>query len=273
MTPSSHAESYASFLFVSAQRLDRVAKAFDSGAKHVIIDLEDTINHTDKSQVRDELLAFDGQCQQGYWVRINGVASTHHQQDLQLVAKLSQAIGVVLPKTQNANDVSGVYHATALPILAAIEDAQGLANVDKIAQADGLYTLTYGCLDLANSLGVRRHSMAEQAIQNHIRTQLVIHTKANGLHAPIETIYPDFGDDVGLVAWVRHWQDFGFGGQLLIHPRQVNVMHSVAGDDDVAFAKKVADWHDKTGQVAFAIDGQMVDLPVIEWAKAVLGRG
>ena len=98
--------------------------------------------------------------------------------------------------------------------------------------------------------------------------ELLLYSSANELALPIETIYADIGDDVGFEQNVQAWQDFGFGGQLLIHPKQVAIIKQMDKDKGkLAFAKKVVAYYEQTRQAVFAIDGQMVDMPVIRWAS------
>ncbi|MNE87580.1 Citrate lyase subunit beta-like protein [compost metagenome] len=63
----------------------------------------------------------------------------------------------------------------------------------------------------------------------------------------------------------------GFGGALCIHPSQVAVIHAALRPSDEAL-----DWARRVLQAAhhtdgaFALDGQMVDAPVIARARSLL---
>src|SRR6185295_7052125 len=59
-----------SYLFVPATRIDRVPKAFASGADAVIVDLEDAVAPGDKSSARDAI-ARAAHCAQSVFIRIN----------------------------------------------------------------------------------------------------------------------------------------------------------------------------------------------------------
>ncbi|WP_066803003.1 HpcH/HpaI aldolase/citrate lyase family protein [Moraxella oblonga] len=257
------------FLFVPATRLDRVAKAVATGVDNVIIDLEDAVFDSDKNELYQSLQAF---CQEWdwtsfdkIWLRIVGVRHADFMADVALLDL--PFFGVVLPKVQNADDVQKLTNFTNKPILAMIECANGVLNVPNIAQS-GIWGLSYGCLDLATSLGVSVSTPSAQVLFDKVRTELLLHSAVNGLNSPIESVYPDFDDDGGFKRYVKHWQDFGMGGQLLIHPKQVKMLHLLRLDKNrLAFAQKITAHHQSTGEVVFAIDGQMVDLPVINWAK------
>ena len=109
-------------------------------------------------------------------------------------------------------------------------------------------------------------------VANQIRYSLLLHSNINGLTAPIECVYPPFNDNDGLSQRVTWCTDLGFSGMLCIHPNQVAIVNELARPtvEQLAFAKKVADHYAATGLAAFAIDGQMVDTPVIVQAQKLL---
>ncbi|MDO4441792.1 MAG: CoA ester lyase [Moraxella sp.] len=267
-------DHFSTYLFVPATRLDRAVKAAGSGASHIIIDLEDAVEPEHKAQVRDDLLAFDRQSDIPYWLRINAAHTCDYTHDVKLLNELTHAQGVLLPKTESALSVTALHQATSLPIIAVIETAKGVLNIPQIATAAGLFAMTYGCLDLGKSLGVLADTPSAKVVFDRIRTDLLLHSVANGLSAPIETIFADFQDDSGVGEFAKYAQAFGFGGQLLIHPRQVPpVQRATTPSDEVLnFARQVLAVHDETGRAVFSVQGKMVDLPVINWAKNLLAR-
>ncbi len=266
-----------SYLFVPATRLDRVQKAFDSGANAVIIDLEDATAGADRVLLRDELQAFLQTWNFGaygeLWLRINGANTSDCTQDLALVNECAGLSGVFLPKVESKADVLKVVAQTDKPIIAMLESAKGVLNIGEIASVDGLRALSYGCLDLLYSLGVMPNTDGATLLLNRVRTDLLLYSALYGLSAPIETIFTNFHDEVGLTNHVKAWQALGFGGQLLIHPKQVAVMNRALVIDDKTrqFAQKIYDTYHATGQAVFSVDGQMVDMPLILWAKGILG--
>ncbi|MDO4896515.1 MAG: CoA ester lyase [Moraxella sp.] len=266
-----------SFLFVPADRPERLSKAVATGVGAVIIDLEDAVAGSNKAGVRgglDGVLSkWDWQAFGQIWVRVNGADSPEFGADMAWLKGVPNIAGVFLPKVQSKDDVQALTTHTDKPIIAMIESPKGLLNLPTIAQVKGLSALSYGVLDFLLPMGVQVDSLAGVIIKDKIRTELILCSSAYGLSAPIESIYPDFRDEAGLVAYIRHWQGFGFGGQLFIHPKQVATFLAVQQDAQrLAFAKKVLDHHHATGQAVFAIDGQMVDLPVIEWARGLLAH-
>ncbi len=261
------------WLFVPATRIDRVAKAFASDADAVIVDLEDTVAVADKAQAR---LAIEGyynsQDYRPVWVRISQASSNEFAKDLALCQQLPNLAGVILAKAEQVADIERLHQETSLPVIALIETAIGLYQVDAMAKACGLVAFSYGFLDLCNDLRVQVGTPAADSVANQIRYQLILSSKVHQLSAPIDSIYPDFNDDAGLDLRVRLWSQMGMSGMLCIHPKQVAIVKSALQPTaaEIEFAKRVIAEFERSGQAVFKIDGNMIDAPVIEHCRQVL---
>ena len=270
--------SAKSYLFVPAIDIHRVPKAFARGADAVIIDLEDAVSESVKIQSRQNVVDYLSSADaKPVWVRINAISSTYQAMDIDTLKSLpltalNNVLGVYVPKAEKVNDIESVRHALGKPVIALVETPEGIANIPELAKAHGLTALTYGFLDICEKLGVRADSEAGQMVANQIRYSLLLHSSINGLTAPIECVYPPFNDNEGLSQRVTWCTDLGFSGMLCIHPNQVAIVNELAHPtvEQLAFAKKVADHYAATGLAAFAIDGQMVDTPVIVQAQKLL---
>jgi len=69
----------------------------------------------------------------------------------------------------------------------------------------------------------------------------------------------------------------GFSGKQIIHPNQVDVVQSAFTPDDETIERALRlitafREHQKAGRGAFALDGKMVDAPLIRAAERVLER-
>lgn len=267
-----------SYLFVPAIDIHRVPKAFERGAEAVIIDLEDAVSEAVKTQSRQNVVDYLSQADtKPVWVRINAETSHFQQVDIDMlkalpIDALNNVLGVVLPKVEKSLEIDRVRHALAKPMIALIETPAGIANIAEIATAQGLTALSYGFLDICDQLGVQANSEAGQAVANQIRYQLLLNSKLNNLLPPIECVYPPFNDNEGLTKRVVWWRDLGFSGMLCIHPNQVKLVNALAKPtlEQLEFAKKVVEHYHQTGLAAFAIEGQMVDTPVIVQAKRLV---
>ncbi len=261
------------WLFVPATRIDRVGKAFASGTDAVIVDLEDAVATTDKVQARKDLqVYYNSQAYQPIWVRINKAGSEEFFKDVVLCQKMPNLAGVLLAKAEQASDIENAHNMTGLPVIALIETALGLYQIDSMAKSAGLLAFSYGFLDLCNDLQVHVGTAAADVIANQIRYQLLLTSKVHQLLAPIDTVYTDFNDGKGLGQRVQLWSQMGMSGMLCIHPKQVaTVKQSLQPTDaDIEFARHVIEEYERSGQAVFKIAGQMVDAPVIERCRQLL---
>ncbi|MBH0086497.1 CoA ester lyase [Psychrobacter sp. SCQQ22] len=263
------------WLFVPATRIDRVAKAFASGVDAVIVDLEDAVALEDKADAREALQQYyDSADYQPIWLRINKAGSEEFFKDIVLCQKMPNLAGVLLAKAEQVADIESVHQLTNLPVIALIESAIGLYQLDSMAKAVGLAAFSYGFLDLCNDLHVQVGTPAADIIANQIRYQLILTSKVHQLSPPIDTIYPEFNDEVGLSARVQLWSQMGMSGMLCIHPKQVAVVKQALQptDEALSFAQRVVEEYERSGQAVFEIDGQMVDAPVIERSRQLLDK-
>ena len=263
------------WLFVPATRIDRVAKAFASGASAVVVDLEDAVASEDKADARKALQQYhDSAGYQPIWVRINKAGSEGFFKDIVLCQKMPNLAGVLLAKAEQVADIESLHQLTNLPVIALIESAAGLYHIDAMAKAVGLAAFSYGFLDLCNDLRVQVGTLAADIIANQIRYQLILTSKVHQLSPPIDTVYPDFNNEVGLSNRVQLWSQMGMSGMLCIHPKQVAVVKQALQptDEALSFAQRVVEDYERSGQAVFEIDGQMVDAPVIERSRQLLDK-
>ncbi|MBA2057722.1 CoA ester lyase [Psychrobacter cryohalolentis] len=261
------------WLFVPATRIDRVEKAFASGTDAVIVDLEDAVAEANKVQARKDLqVYYNSQAYQPIWVRINKAGSEEFFKDVVLCQKMPNLAGVLLAKAEQASDIENAHNMTGLPVIALIETALGLYQIDSMAKSAGLLAFSYGFLDLCNDLQVHVGTAAADVIANQIRYQLLLTSKVHQLLAPIDTVYTDFNDAKGLGQRVQLWSQMGMSGMLCIHPKQVATVKQYLQptDADIEFARRVIEEYERSGQAIFKIDGKMVDAPVIERCRQLL---
>lgn len=267
------------YLFVPATTIERVPKAFDKGADSVVIDLEDAVSDNKKSQAWQNVWQYlADENAQKVWLRINSLSSYFFAEDSNQLQKLKNTdgfaniIGIVLPKVHEKQDIEQVYQITQKPIIALIESPLAMANIDKIATSHGLLAMSFGFLDICEQLNVNANSKAGEMLLNQLRYQLLIHSKINDLVAPIEGVFAKFDEPDLLKQKVQFWQDLGFSAMFCIHPKQVEIVQQTyqIADKQKQFAKNVVNYYEKTGEAVFAIDGEMVDMPVIKQAYRIL---
>ena len=262
-----------SFLFVPADRIDRLPKALASGAHAVIVDLEDAVAPEHKAAAREGLLqavadlapAVRGRL----LVRLNAVGTAWHGDD---VRHLPHGVGgVVLPKSESGSDVARVAATAGCPVLPLVESAQGFENLNAIAAAAGVLRLIFGHLDFQVDLGLQ--AGADERELDAARLAFVLASRGAGLAPPVDGVTVNLDDTARLQADAQRSRRFGFGAKLCIHPKQVSVVNETLGPTAAErdWARRVVEAAATAGAGAFRLDGQMVDAPVLLRARRVLG--
>ena len=257
-----------SYLFVPANRPERIAKALASGVHAVIVDLEDAVPPAEKVAAR-EALAAALPAAQAVLVRINSAGTEWYRDDLALLGKPGIA-GVVLAKAEQVEHITEVAEALGhgACVLPLIETAQGFANVVELARAPAVQRLIFGSLDFQLDLGI--DGEGDELL--YFRSQLVLASRLAGIEAPVDGVYVAFDDDAGLASETRRVRKLGFGAKCGIHPRQVKVINEAYSPtaEEVAWAKRIVQAAADAKGAAVALDGRMVDTPVIAKAEQIL---
>lgn len=261
------------YLFVPGNRPDRFAKAFASGADAVVIDLEDAVAPDQKEAARAALAAWCESTPEHaaeLVVRINDDASTWFDADLALLRTLGPCT-VMLPKAESAQQLDRVVTAlgTGTGLIALVESARGVLAVEAIAQAAGVGRLAFGTLDYALDLGLTDDPRGLL----YPASRIALASKAAGLPPPIAGVTAAIDDAAALRSDFDLARACGFGAKLCIHPRQVDVVHTM-----LAPTPEQRDWAARVlaaaqaGTGAVQVDGKMVDRPVLLRARAILGH-
>ncbi|MFD1559469.1 HpcH/HpaI aldolase/citrate lyase family protein [Paraburkholderia silviterrae] len=266
-----------SLLFVPATRPERFAKALDSGADCIIVDLEDAVAEGSKDSAREQLAQHLPQLTPAQlartMVRVNAVGTPWHEADIALLrAWAERGVTVMLPKSEDAGALRAVAQRLggAACIVALIESLAGLDAADALARESQVVRLAFGHLDFQLDLGMR--ATAEEPELAFARNALVAASRRARLPAPIDGVTTDTGNAERLAADARRARAFGFGGKLCIHPSQVAGVNEALGhtEAELAWARRVLEEAAKHGGEAFSLDGRMVDLPVIRAAEAIV---
>lgn len=256
-----------SYLFVPADRPQRYAKALSSGADVVIVDLEDAVAPGSKDVAREALAhwltATDERSQ--VTVRVNAVDSPWFEADRDLVVRSPRVGAVMLPKADSRSPWSAFG---GKPIIALVETAAGIDAARSIAAAAGVVRLAFGSIDLQLDLGID----GDDDALLYFRSQLVLASRLADLPAPVDGVCASFDDAPKLAAHVQRARRLGFGGQLCIHPSQVAAVNAGFRPtaEQLDWARRVVAAAAGAGGAAVAVDGKMVDRPVLSRAQALL---
>lgn len=266
-----------SFLFLPADRLERLEKALSSGAHVVILDLEDAVAPEAKARARTALLDRWSDLRQDararVVVRVNAEGTPWHEADCELLRGMAASglTAAILAKTEAARQLAGMTRRVGeLALLPLIESAKGLQDVHAIARAPGVARLVFGHIDFQLDLGME--SGFEEHELDPVRLALAVASRLASLSAPVDGVTIQLKDPERLLADTQRSRRFGFGGKLCIHPDQVASVNELLGpsDDQIAWAQRVIDAAIAQPAGAFRFEGAMVDTPVLARARAIL---
>ncbi|WP_375057450.1 HpcH/HpaI aldolase/citrate lyase family protein [Zobellella sp. DQSA1] len=263
-------------LFVPANRPERYEKAQAAGADAVIIDLEDAVPAAEKDSARATLAGWlDGRPPASVLVRINGTGSPWFTQDT-ILCRSPAIAAIVVPKAEEPDALAELANITDKPLLPFIESALAFARLDKIAAATGVKRLLFGKLDLAVDLGMDypppEGNPHDESAFLFARSQLVMASRAHGLAAPLDAIYTGIHDQEGLANYARQAMKLGFGGVLLIHPKQVEPAQGAMAPTEaqIAWARRILEAELRVNGAVVAVQGNMVDAPIMVRARRIL---
>ena len=270
-----------SFLFVPASRPDRFAKALDSGADCIILDLEDAVPPQDKAAARDALANRAAEftpAQLGRTlVRINAAGTPWHAGDLQLLAQWVPRglAGVMIAKAEAPAvlDAAGAILGQQANLVPLIESLEGLDAAPLIARVPQVSRLAFGHLDFQLDLGMR--CSAEEGELAPVRLQLVADSRRARLAPPIDGVTTDTRNADRVSSDALRARAFGFAAKLCIHPDQVAPVNKAfsASPAELEWSRRVVEAAQANAGKAFNLDGRMVDLPVIRLAERTLQQG
>ena len=257
-----------SLLFAPGSDARKLEKAFGSSADGVVCDLEDAVAPADKDGAREVTAAAVGAASgPARFVRINGHGTAWFADDLAL-ARTLPLDGIVLPKASpEAIDALG---ADGPPVVAIVETATGLRRAFEIASRPRVAALLLGAVDLGAEVGLETRPDGQEIL--YARSQVAIDSAAAGLRGPFDVVHLDFADAAGLEEQSRLARALGFRGKASIHPAQVETINRVfaPSEGEIEWARRVIDAFEGQSEGVLAVNGTMVDRPVVDRARRIL---
>ncbi|MCA8299585.1 CoA ester lyase [Burkholderia sp. AU30198] len=259
-----------SYLFVPGNRPDRFAKAAASGVDVVVIDLEDAVPPAEKKVARAALAEWLASNDTPVAVRINDVNSEWFREDIAL-CRAPSVKTVMLPKTERIDDIFLCEFAgKPTEVLPMIETAQGFRNVVAIAQHRLTTRLVFGNIDFQLDLSIDGDD--EQLL--YFRSHIVLASRLGNLLPPVDGVSLALDDPAQIERDTLRAKRLGFGAKLCIHPKQVQAVNAafLPTEKEIEWARKVVDTACASHGAAVAVDGRMVDRPVILKAQEILAE-
>lgn len=277
-------------LYAPGNRAELFDKALASGADSVILDLEDAVPHLEKGAAREHVADLLDRWQRRsppVFVRINGTGTGLAGPDLVSVVRPGLA-GIKLPKVEEATDIQFVDAEVSkleaergmtrgsVQLIASIESARGVLNAQSIARASQrIWCLGFGAGDYSRDTGSEETAEAIETL--YARSYLVAISRDAGLAPPFDSVFPKIRQVDELLANARASKSLGFQGKAVIHPRQIEPVHSVYTPTQAELIRAqevVAAFRDASsrGAGALQIDGVLVDLAHERRARDLIAR-
>ena len=280
-----------SFLFVPADSERKLAKARDTGADALIIDLEDSVAASARPRAREiarDFLADKGGAE--LWVRINPLDTEDALQDLRAVMPPGPR-GIILPKPISARDTNQLAklldvlelegghtpgQTSIIPI--ATERPAALFKMHEYADATArLLALSWGAEDLSSAVGAsaNRDESGNWLPPYELARSLCLFAASAAGVAAIDTVYTDYRNTDGLATYAANARRDGFEGMLAIHPDQVAVINAAfaATAAEIERANRIVDlFAENPDAGTLGLDGEMIDRPHLLQAQRILRK-
>ncbi|BCI55910.1 citryl-CoA lyase [Mycolicibacterium litorale] len=201
-------------------------------------------------------------------VRINAADTAWHAEDLELVGE--HRVPVMLAKTESPTHIHRITDvAPGVLVVPLIETAAAVLAVAELCRVPGVVRMAFGSIDFANQIGVDPDD--REALLLH-RSMLVLGSAAAGLPAPIDGVTTSLTDTAAVADDFDYARKLGMGAKLCIHPAQIAAVRDAAvpSDVEVKWAREVMRSFDLSNGSAAAVNGQMIDIPVVERARRIL---
>ncbi len=277
-----------SLLYVPGDDWRKITKAATLGVDCVCLDMEDgvALNRKDAARtiIPKALAELDfGRAER--LVRINAIGSGLEEEDLRAALQVLPD-GIVIPKVESPEQLDWAEkrlaeeeHRRGLPpgalrLWIGIETPRAILNLAQLAAHPRLEALIFGSEDLAAALGATRTPQAWEVF--YARSAVVLAAAAFGLQA-IDMVSIELQDMERVRAEAIFGAQMGYSGKQIIHPNQVAPVHEAftPSAEAVAQAQRVIEAYEahlREGKGAFALDGKMIDLPLVKAARNVLAR-
>jgi citrate lyase subunit beta/citryl-CoA lyase len=257
-----------SLLFVPGHRPERFDKAAASGAHEVVLDLEDAVAPAAKAQARDHVASWLATGRQAF-VRINAAQTAWYEDDIRMLQSVASA-SVMLPKADPDSLARTVSHLNGRRLIALLETVDGYMDLREVAAVHGVERIAFGSVDFSAESGITDEGEAMTAV----RTQIVLASRHAGLAAPVDGVSVNFNDNDRMRADALRSRQLGFGGKLCIHPGQVAATNAAfrPSGEEIEWAQRVQSAFEASCGAATAVDGKMIDKPVVDRARRILAE-
>ena len=275
-------------LYMPGDDRHKIQKALTLDVDCICMDMEDGVASSRKDEARRTIAAALQELTFGQsekLVRINPVGSGLETEDIQAALSF-RPDGIVVPKVETleqlqwasakieAAELAHGWPVNSIRMLAGVETARAVLNLREIASHPRLDGLIFGGEDFAASIGATRTAQALELL--YARSAVVTACAAYGLQA-IDMVTVDFRDLDRVRLEAEFGAQLGYAGKQVIHPAQVAPVQEAFTPQAavVEAARRLVEAYQASqqeGRGAFAMEGRMIDLPLVKAARNVLAR-
>ena len=280
--------SRRALLYMPGDDWKKIAKSLTLGVDCICMDMEDGVAVNHKAEARLTIAKALQELDFGTsekLARINSVGSGWEKDDIAAVLPYHPD-GIVIPKVESLDQIQWASDLIAgaelkhgwpldsIRMLVGVETAKGILNLKEIASHPRLDGIIFGGEDFAASVGATRTPEAVELL--YARQAVIVACAAFDLQA-IDIVTIDFKNLDTVRADAEFGARLGYLGKQIIHPAQVEPVQSAftPNDEAIAHAKRIVESFEasqKEGKGAFALDGKMIDMPLLKNAQKVLER-
>lgn len=270
-----------SYMFVPGSDREAVGEAIDSVADVVIVDLEDTVSPSVKTEARVqtlETLADLGETGQQCAVRVNGIDTDQGIEDIRAIATADVPPDMVLvPDVRDAGEVRIVddvlnEYGVDLELHPLIEKPSALFDAQNVARvSDRIHGLMFAAIDFQMNMGM---SILDDTDLSVPRFLLSMAANGAGVHAVDKPNLAAVHNEDRTRMEAEAAKAVGFDGKAAMTTEQASIINDVftPSDEELERAKRLIDAFEKTDQGVTIIEGAAVDKPVVDQLRELVDR-
>ncbi len=275
-----------------------MAKAAESRADLVFLDLEDAVAPNAKVAARDKIVTALTTLNWGEKtraVRINDLTTPYAYEDIiHVVEQAWEHLDVIIiPKVMSGKDIyfvdtllTQIEKKLKLPkrigLEALIEEVEAMINVEQIARSsDRLEAIIFGMGDYSASQGIDVKSIGGESpypgdLWHYCRYKMIIAARAAGIDA-VDGPFGNFKNPEAFRVECERANILGCVGKWAIHPSQIDIAVEcfTPSPEDVDKARKLAQAYAQAevqGLGAVSMDGMLVDAASVRIMGNILKR-
>ena len=280
-------ELIRSLIFVPGNRENMLDRARSFGADIIMVDLEDSVPPGEKAAAREmarewvPTLRNEGK---RVMVRVNSLGTGLTRSELEKVV-CPDLHGVSLGKVESVRDIRTLdallsplesaagIEVGSLRVIPWIETAKAMWDARAIAESSHrVVAIAFGAEDFTNDMGIERTDAGEEVAVP--RAMVPVAARAGEVGA-LDSPFVRFRDPEALRDDAGRARRMGYTGKFAIHPAQLEIINETFSPsaEEIEYARRVMEAWDAAeaaGRGSLALDGRMVDVPVVKRAQNLL---